>query len=443
MRYDADPLRRDRSGHGDARRHMVTTSAAQDRGTATHRAADRRSPRLAALLRGIAEKQEADADRIAATMVATYSAEIPAYGRITEPALRSDIQAVSAAVVRIWLAFIADPDSLTPDMMIPLRQGARRRAAQGFDLHSMLRAYRVGIRVMWRELVSAPEWRRSAPLRNAALEIGEWTLDFADRITTEAAGAYVDEAAQVAREREHRRSAMLNVILAGPGAEPVQGPAQLERPHVVVVADISGDLRLEQLEQIGVRLESLVDAALWTVRHHSVIAAVPLTEDCDRRARMHVLAGMLPQAGIVAFGVGGEAQSARDTGQSYREAVEALRVGRLLDGAGRPVYDYQGFAPVISLLQHPGQARRFVATALRPLTPVIDRPWALPTLEAYIERQGRMKEVALALGVHLNTVKYRLHEIREAVGAAAVDGEQSASLLLALRLRRAVEASDG
>jgi hypothetical protein len=36
----------------------------------------------------------------------------------------------------------------------------------------------------------------------------------------------------------------------------------------------------------------------------------------------------------------------------------------------------------------------------------------LPALEAYLARQRRLKEVPAALGVHPNTVKYRMHELR-------------------------------
>jgi DNA-binding PucR family transcriptional regulator len=399
------------------------------------------SPRAARLLQEIAAQQAARADRIAATMFAAYAEEIPSYAQIVDPALREDVEAVSAAMVRAWLDVMSSAGPTHPEALQPLLQGARRRAAQGIDLYSMLRAYRVGIRVMWSELVSTPEWQSHA-LQGAVATLAEWALDFADRVSTEVAAVYLDELARVTRQREHRRSALLNVILAGPGGESVEGPKELERPHTVVVGRVAEDLQLDRLESAGALVENAVEAVLWTVRHRSVIAAVPLHAGMTRAELARRLGGLLPADGIVAFGVGGNARGARETRQSYSEAVDSLRVGPVLAGAGAAVFDYQELAPAIALLQRPDQARRFVATALEPLGDMCDRPWVLPTLEAYITRQGRIKEAATQLGVHLNTVKYRLRELRAATGALLADGDRAATLLLALKLRRLLGEGD-
>ena len=400
------------------------------------------SPRVSRLLHDLAAQQEREADRIAAAMFHAYAAEIPSYAQIDDPALREDVQSVSAAMVRAWLVVVSTGLPLTMEAMAPLLQGARRRAAQGIDLHSMLRAYRVGVRVMWSELVSTPEWQSPA-LQGAAAHLAERALDFADRVNTEVAAVYLDEMAHATRQREHRRSALLNVILAGPGGESVEAPKELERPHAVVVAGVAEDMQLDRLEGVGALMESRVDATLWTVRHRSVIAAVPLRAGAGRGELARCLASLLPFDGVTAFGLGGNARGARETRQSYSEAVDALRAGAVLDRPGQPVHDYQELAPSIALLQRPEQARRFVATALEPLGELVDRPWVLPTLEAYISRQGRIKEAATQLGVHLNTVKYRLRELRTAVGPQLADGDRATTLLMALKLRRLISAAEG
>lgn len=405
------------------------------------------SPRVARLLQEVAAQQALEADRIASAMFTAYAEEIPSYAQIGDPALRADVQSVSAAMVRAWLTVMSSGQPITADLLEPMLQGARRRAAQGIDLYSMLRAYRVGIRVMWSELVSTPEWQSHA-LQGAVAHLAERALDFADRVNTEVAAVYLDELSHVTRQREHRRSALLNVILAGPGGESVEGPKELEAQHAVVVAGIAEDMQLDRLEGVGTLLETAVDATLWTVRHRSVIAAVPLSPGMRRAALARRLAALLPVEGdrgslpladgVTGFGVGGNARGAAQTRQSYSEAVDALRVGPVLGGGAAAVHDYQELAPSIALLQRPEQARRFVATALEPLGDLVDRPWVLPTLEAFISRQGRIKEAATQLGVHLNTVKYRLRELRAAAGPLLADGDRAATLLLALKLRRLV-----
>jgi len=394
------------------------------------------SPRVRALLRDIAAKQEKAADRIARTMYAAYVAEIPAYAAISDPALRADVESVSAALVRAWLRVMGTGDPPDAESTSPLREGARRRAAQGIDLQSMLRAYRVGVRVMWRELIGQPEWQ-SPTLQGALVQIAEWALDFADRANTEVASAYLEQLEQAARAREHRRSALLDVILSGPAGEAVDGPRELERPHAIVVAHSAHDLDFRRLESIGAELEARIDAQLWTVRHRSVVAAAP----CAPGAREELLRSIEQRTRAdpgVAFGMGGNARGPHETRQSYTEAVEALRVGPTLAPRSR-VYDYQGMAPAIALLARPEHARRFAATALEPLGHLAGKAWVLATLDAYVARQGRIKETASLLGIHINTVKYRLRELREGCGPLLADGDKVATVLLALKLRQLLD----
>ncbi|HEV3231767.1 MAG TPA: helix-turn-helix domain-containing protein [Candidatus Dormibacteraeota bacterium] len=398
------------------------------------------SDRVVRRVREIAERHREQADEIAATMFAAYVVEIPAYAEITDEALKEDVMAVSAALVRAWLEMMTTGEPPTAETLGPIQQGARRRAAQGIEMQSMLRAYRVGVRVMWHALTSAPDFQ-SPELQAAVVHLAEWALDFADRVNTEVAAVYLDEMAHASREREHRRSALLNVILAGPGPD-ADGPGDLDRPHAIVVARVAADLDIARLERIGAALEKEVGASLWTVRHRSVVGAVPYRKGWSRQQLMRRLAAMLPHEGIEAVGVGGNARGGRETRQSYSEAAEALRVGPVLAGEPAAVYDYQRLAPSISLLTRPEQARRFVATALEPLGDLVERPWVLPTLEAYIARQGRTKEAAQLLGVHINTVKYRLRELRDSTGLALADGELAGSLLLALKLRRVLDSDN-
>ncbi len=58
----------------------------------------------------------------------------------------------------------------------------------------------------------------------------------------------------------------------------------------------------------------------------------------------------------------------------------------------------------------------------------------LPTLSAYLGCQGKLKEVAAELAVHPTTVRYRLNELKPFLDSHAADGDQSAALLLAVRV---------
>lgn len=396
------------------------------------------SLRAGALLRCVADQLEPQAEAIAGRMVRAYEREIPGYGDLADAALRADVQAVSAAMVRTWLTVMATGRPASAELLRPLTEGARRRVVQGIDLESMLRAYRIGIRVMWSELVAAPAWRGSAP-HGLMGQVATWALDFADRITTAVAGAYADEAAHVAREREHRRSGLLSVVLAGAG-EQRRGPDELGRPHRVVVVSLPADLPLAELEAVGCTLEDEAGALLWTVRHCSVVAAVPAAPGgaAALRARLATL-GTGPRC----IGIGGPAEGAAETRHSYAEATDAAQFGPRLAPAPDGVYDYRELAAVVALVADPVRARRFVATALEPLAPVLTRRWAVPTVQAYLACQGRLKEVAAVLGIHHNTVKYRLAELRPLLDEIAADGDGAATLLLALRVQHYLAEGNG
>ena len=397
--------------------------------------------RAGALLRCVADQLEPQADAIADRMVRAYEREIPEYNALADAALRADVQAVSAAMVRTWLTVMATGRPADAALLQPLAEGARRRVAQGIDLESMLRAYRIGIRVMWGELVAAPAWRGSAP-HGLMGQVATWALDFADRITTAVAGAYADEAASAAREREHRRSGLLSVVLAGAG-EQRRGPDELARPHRVVVVSLPADLPLAQLEAVGCTLEDEAGALLWTVRHCSVVAAVPAAAGtAPLRARLATL-GTLLGTPPRCVGIGGPAEGAAETRHSYAEASDAAQLGPRLAPATDGVYDYRDLAAVIALVADPVRARRFVATALEPLAPALTRRWAVPTVQAYLACQGRLKEVAAELGVHHNTVKYRLAELRPLLDEIAADGHGAATLLLALRVQHYLAEGNG
>ncbi len=397
-------------------------------------------PRVASVLAEVASQLEDEADQIAITMVEAYKAEIPQYAAIADDDLLRDVHTVSSVMVRCWLAVMRTGLPLEPGLLGPLEEGARRRAAQGFDLQALLRAYRIGIRVMWSEITGATAWR-GRPLQGVLAQVGTWVLDFADRICTSVAAAYLEEAARAAREREHRRSSLLSLILAGPSSESLDALEELSGPHCVVLARTDGDPSLAQLEALGTRLESQAGALLWTVRHRSVVAAVALPADTARGRLRGQLSRVVLQGGFAGFGVGGRAASACETRQSYAEAVEALRIGSLLDGgAGATVHDHQELALIAAVAADPARARRLVADTLDVLEPVGNREWVLPTLEAYLVHQGRLKQVASALNIHQSTVKYRLNELRPLVHEALHDGEASGRLLLAIRVDRLLHA---
>lgn len=388
-----------------------------------------------ARLAEIASGQMAQAGRIAQKMIESYSAEIPAYATITDQVLKEDIKWVSAALVRTWLTILATGNPIGDDQLAPIRQGARRRVAQGIDLQSLLRAYRVGTRVMWRELLATPAWTEPE-MQGVLGRVAEWALDYADTLATEVASVYLAEAQDAARQREHQRSRFLSVVLAGPTPAEHDSYPELHERHVVVITEAAGEATLTELEETGARLEQVAGVTLWTIRHRRVIGVAPVAAMPGRHALRSALAALLTTMPIEAVGLGCDASSPAQTRESYAEAAAAVELGRALHDGSPRVYDYLDVSALAPLLDQPDRSRRLIASALAPAEPILQHSWGADTLEAFLICQGHLKEMASRLGIHPSTVKYRLQIIRKAPADNCLRGDLGISILLALRLRK-------
>ena len=388
------------------------------------------------VLRQAAERQEAEADRISAAIFERLRSEIPAYGAIQDPELIRDVQAVSAAIVTIWLRAIKTGE-IDDEELAPIRQGARRRVRQGVDLPSVLKAYRVAIRVMWRELLLSPEWQ-SPELAPLLAVLAEWALDFTDAMTTEVDTAYLDEQRRLAGEAELRRSSLLELVLAGrPEEARLELMPDLRRLHVVVVAEVSDELPMERLDQVGVVLERHAQAKLWTVRRKAVVAVLRRGPAEKREVTMQLLEDLVASERMVTrIGLGGDAAGPDSTPLSYAEAHDALRIGSALFGDSRRVHDFTALGHYGIALKEPLAAGRWANSVLAERAAGLKKSWSLPTLESYLVQRGNLKLVARELGVHINTVKYRLAILRRQLTRQIDDGDVAVELLFALRLKK-------
>ncbi|MDQ6605903.1 MAG: helix-turn-helix domain-containing protein, partial [Actinomycetota bacterium] len=127
------------------------------------------------------------------------------------------------------------------------------------------------------------------------------------------------------------------------------------------------------------------------------------------------------------------------------EASRSLRWARLTLGlvqrgalpAQAPTRCSEHLATVI-VLQDRDLARALVARRLAALNalPEHERARLTETLEAWLAHQRRTPQIAAALHVHPQTVRYRIRQLRELLGDALDSSEGRLELELALRARR-------
>jgi DNA-binding PucR family transcriptional regulator len=103
--------------------------------------------------------------------------------------------------------------------------------------------------------------------------------------------------------------------------------------------------------------------------------------------------------------------------------------------AGQGLLRADDHLPTLVLHADAALARDLVARELAPLDalPAGSRAKLAATLRVWLDHRGRVEETAHLLGVHPQTVRYRVNQLRELFGARLEDPEGRHALALALR----------
>lgn len=164
-----------------------------------------------------------------------------------------------------------------------------------------------------------------------------------------------------------------------------------------------------------------------------VVAAQRLLDD---------ISAMSPHLQL-AVGVGRAGSGPAAVHASYNEATQAAAIGRRLHGSSRAVaFADLGLYRLLSAMSHAPELRTFHSEVLGRLLAYDERAHAdlLPTMDAFFACNGSPTEMAAHLGLHRNTVLYRLRRIHEVAGVDLDDPMARLSLHLGLRIGEILEA---
>ncbi|MBM4420806.1 MAG: hypothetical protein FJ034_04330 [Chloroflexi bacterium] len=201
-------------------------------------------------------------------------------------------------------------------------------------------------------------------------------------------------------------------------------------------------MRRRLLEALGDTLRTIAKDAIVVARTNELVALVPeevaepqatpgaLNSAIDRLRRSY------PQAALAA-GLGAlctdPTEIAGAYGQARRALTAALRFGRL----GRVTsFEDLGVFRLLLGVQDPGELRAFAERVLGPLTEY-DRKHGsdlVSTLRAHLRHNGSLQGAARELGVHVNTVGYRLQRIEEIGGLDLGNADDRLGAQLALKI---------
>lgn len=378
-------------------------------------------------------------DQVAAFSQRIYDGvrrEVVAYAAIDDPQTDRDFSGVNRENVLLFFRCLAEDRQPTARELGVVEQSARRRLWQAIPLEAIFHSYRVGVRVMWECLLEVSPQRDHGRLAVLALE-------YADRVSTAAAQAYVEERQRLRLSRHEAARLLLTRVIR----EEVDETAALAEaatlgldflvPHSVLVAaaarsTTSSDLTLAAVQG---RLQAGLDRALAVLLSTGLVAAVPAE---DTAAAEALLLDQLPSLGngAAAFtvGVGAARPGIGGLAGSYHEALRARAVGAILHPE-LVLHRYTELT-LFDLFKEGEPMDAFVREALGPLldldTERLRR--ATETLTALFSSALNRKQAAFQLGVHQNTLSYRIRRIEQLLGNSFISGEFCFRVDLALRL---------
>ncbi|MGA8845999.1 MAG: helix-turn-helix domain-containing protein [Nocardioides sp.] len=295
-------------------------------------------------------------------------------------------------------------------------QLGRGEARSGRSTDALLSAYRIGARVSWRAM--STRGVHAGLDADTLAGFAELVFFYIDQLSAASVAGHTDELATTGRVRQRRLERLAHHLLTGSPSETVLDSAERAdwEPPTTLTAVIVAEAQVRSvLASASAQTLQAVDPAGLD---DGVLLLVP---DAHGRRRQALLHGLLDRGATV-----GPARTWLDVRASYLRALRARDTG--LRG------DTDTHLAQLVLTADPDALADLRTRVLAPLAQL--RPATIEklteTLRLWLLLQGRRDEVAEALFVHPQTVRYRMGQLREAFGDRLEDPDEVLALTIAL-----------
>jgi PucR-like helix-turn-helix protein len=358
-------------------------------------------------------------------VIEAIRAGVPAYARPLEGAFGEGIRTGVEQALAQFVELVGRGSPAPPagrDVYFELGRGEVR---EGRTMEALLAAYRVGARAAWRR--AAVVCREAGFDAKALALLAESIFAYIDELSARSAEGFAFEQSVVAGEAARRRRALIALLVQSPPAEPAaieaaarEAPWELPAALAAVAWRDDPHLRAASRLPYGSIAAVLEDGV-----------ACGLVPDPGAPGRLAEVERALGQRRAAV----GPSVPWREAWRSTRRAQAALRLAAdgVLSGDGAIAAEEH----LADLVVH-GDPALLDELAERRLAPLASRSETsrarlLETLRAWLDHQGRVPEVARALHVHPQTVRYRVAQLRELFGDALDDPVARLELALAVR----------
>jgi len=321
----------------------------------------------------------------------------------------------------------ADPRSI--ELPLETVAYAREAARQGLAITSVMRAYQLIQAVVWEELQ-----RELSALASSQEELTEahrlltsWIFGYVDTAMSLAVETYTEERERWLRSANARQGETIGAILSGRQSDAAAASLalryELDREHIGVVAWLEqapedGDATT-LLESAVSELGQALGEAGILVQPRGLLASAGWISTRKSFDPALVEGTLLAGAGGdgVRLAIGEPGPGIAGFRQSHEQAEDARRVAVLQGKPPGSVTRYARVALAALGTADPTQARAFVIGRLGPLACEDETSQRLAaTLRIYLDEQSSRSRAAKRLGVHENTISYRIRQAEEILG---------------------------
>ncbi len=363
---------------------------------------------------------------VATHTIAAVTDEVPSYAGAFGGPMGDNIENAVSMALGGFLRLAAQGqigDAGTP--LSPALEGAyalgRGEARSGRSADALLSAYRVGARVAWREL-SDTAVSGGIPASTLA-SFAELVFAYIDELSAASVAGHADELDTSGRVRQRYLDRLATGLLRGDPADALLAAAERADwvpPKTLTVVIVPG----AQVRPAQGLLDQRTLVVLGDAPGLAEGLGVLMVPDAGGRARTRLVRSLDGRSAVA-----GPARPWLAAAASYTRAVRGLALSD-----GDATYDTEQHLADVILAADPEAVADLRANVLAPLgslTPA-SREKLLATLRAWLLHLGRRDDVAAALFVHPQTVRYRMGQLRELYGDRLEDPDTVRDLTLAL-----------
>lgn len=350
--------------------------------------------------------------QVSADVVASVIADVPSYSEPFRGRMGRNIENAVAVALNGFLDAVAGPGSADARRQAAVGDAAynlgRGEARSGRTMDALAAAYRVGTRRAWSDLstIAVQEALPADEVAGFAAQV----FDFLDQLSAMSVAGHADELAREGRLREQRRALLAEALATGRSADELEAlalEAEWSVPRTLTAVVLPQSATAVVRSRLDARTLDVpvgsFDAERWP--HHGVL----LVPDAGGRARRALLRDLAADGVVV-----GPAKPWTEVSKSLARARNALAMELAVDG----LLDTEKHLADLVVRADPQARADLRASVLAPLGDL--RPSAsdklTDTLRAWLFHQGRRDEIAAALFVHPQTVRYRMGQLRELFG---------------------------